>query len=279
MSLLLAFFSGGGIGLLVGVLLGTTVEPVVSVIIGALASGLALLLGLNDEHFGNAKAIRIGSFGIACIVGAYSGIYVRSHNLLSPPQLSMAEQKAEYIELGFSEREALDFIAYEKFGVRNPAWAISDAAEAAAEQKRKATASQLFGAEVNLGKCDELESTRANFSLRDAVGNFEIAGGVWKSLAISVRDEIGDPHGVPLLLAARDAFCVSDSGGTKRIDDADCERLVSLGSDHAAANRNMTALGGFWQRLAEAIDATEMDNASKLKGMGVVRENLCRKEE
>jgi len=274
----LALFSGIGIGLLVGVLMGTTVEPVVSIVVGALASGLALLLGLNDQHFGNAKALRIGSFGIACIVGSYLGIHVRSHDLLSPPQPGMAEQKAEYIELGFSEREALDFIAYEKFGIRNPAWAISDAAEAAAEQKRKATASQLFGAEVNLGKCGELESTHADLSLRDAVGNYMIAGGVWKSLAISVRDEIGDPHGVPLLLAARDAFCESGKEGTKRIEDADCERMGGLGSDYETTRGNMATLGGFWQRMAGAIDAMEMDDAAKLKGMDVVRENLCRKE-
>ncbi len=279
MNLGLAWFSGSGIGLLVGVLLGTTVEPVVSVIIGALASGLAVLLGLNDEHFGNAKAIRIGSFGIACIVGAYAGIYVRAHELLSPVQPTMAEQKADYIKLGFSEREALDFIAFERLGIKNPAWEVSEAAEAAAEQRRKGKTSQLFGAKVNLDKCGELESTNVGMSLRDAVGNYVIAGGVWKSLAESVRNEIGDPHGVLVLLAARDAFCASDSKGTKRIDDKECERLGESGSDYATAREQMSALGGFWKRLSNGIDSIDMDDEKKLNGMRVVRENLCRKEQ
>ena len=274
----LALFSGIGIGLLVGILMGTTVEPVVSIVVGALASGLALLLGLNDQNFGNAKALRIGSFGIACIVGSYLGIYVRSHNLLSPPQPSMAEQKAEYVQLGFEDREALDFIAYERFGVRNPAWNISAAAVDAANLKKKAATSQLFGAEVNLDKCDELESTRADFSLKDAAGNFEIAGGIWETLAIAVRDEIGDPYGVPLLLATRDAFCESGDKGLTRVDDLDCERLSDIGSDFDVARQRFVALGGAWRRLAETIDGIEANDAVKRKGLTVVRDNLCRKQ-
>jgi len=282
-----ALFSGSGIGLLIGVLMGTTVTPTVGVIIGALASALAVLLGLNDKHFSNAKAIRIGSFGFACVLGAYLGIYARAHGLLSPepePPPTLAQQKAEYLGLGFSEKDALDFIAFSRFGIRNPDWILagntgataSNGAMEAESLQAKARMTLLFGAEVDLDKCDELKGPRADFELDDVVEVFDIAGGVWKTLAISVRDNIGDPDGVPLLLATRDAFCDADSQGIARISDQDCKQLEITGDDSRMRLQQFESLGGVWQRLAEEVRDIDMDSTRKNLALEILRRDLCK---
>lgn len=112
-NLWLALFGGSGIGLLFGVIMGSSVTPTVATMLGVLTSLLGGILGLNDALFNDAKAVRIGSFGFACVLGAYLGIYVRSHNALSP---SIADLKRQYVEAGYSEQQALDFIALREFG-------------------------------------------------------------------------------------------------------------------------------------------------------------------
>lgn len=110
----IAIFSGIGIGLLIGLLMGLAVSPVVGVIIGALSSSLALILGLNDKHVTEHKSLRIGAFGICCVLGTLFGIYARTHNLFAP---SLQRLKSEYVALGFSEDEALSLIKYKEFGL------------------------------------------------------------------------------------------------------------------------------------------------------------------
>lgn len=286
-NLLFALFSGSGIGLLIGVLMGTSVTATVGVIIGALASGLAVLLGLNDQHFSNAKAIRIGAFGFACVLGAYLGIYARAHGVLSPepePPPTLAQQKIEYLALGFTEKQALDFIAFSRFGIKNPGWVLASESRAtkavgasgAESLKEKAGMTLLFGAEVDLDKCDELAGPRAGSELLDVVDVFDIAGGVWKTLAISVKDNIGDPDGVPLLLATRKAFCSRDSQGIARISDQDCKRLGITGDDYQARLQQFESLGGVWQRLAKGVRGLNMDDTRKDLALGILRQDLCK---
>lgn len=119
---LVALFSGAGIGLAIGVMMGLAVSPTVGVIIGTLASLLAVLLGLNDKHFTRAKGLRIGAFGFATVLGALFGIYIRAHNILSP---GIEEQKAQYIRMGYTQKQALDFIAYKNFGILNEDWKMA----------------------------------------------------------------------------------------------------------------------------------------------------------
>lgn len=282
LNLVLALFSGSGIGLLIGVLMGISVTPTVAVIIGALASGLAVLLGLNDQHFNNAKAVRLGGFGFACVLGIYCGLYARTHQMLSPtaaPPPSLSEQKAEYVGIGFSDREALDFIAFERFKIKNPSWILvgepAGAAGGGESLAEKAKMTLLFGAEVDLDKCDELAGPQPDFDLLDVVDTFDIAGGVWRSLAFSVRDEIGAPAGVPLLLAARDAFCDQGGQGMAKISDRDCEQLDAPASGGRVAQ--FEALGGAWQRLGAAVEGLDMDEAGKAAALALLQRDLCKR--
>ena len=96
-------------------------SPVVGIFIGALGTGLAALLGLNDAQFSGPKGLRIGALGIALLVGAAGGLYVRTHALLSP---SLKEQRDEYIALGYSQTDALRLLEGRIIGAV-PAWTAS----------------------------------------------------------------------------------------------------------------------------------------------------------
>lgn len=120
-SLAASAFGATGIGLMVGAVLGLSVSPVVASFVGAVGAVLAALLGLNDRHFSTAKGVRIGCFGLAVLVAAPTGIYVRDHKILAPilpqPQTkehpTLEEKKSQYEKLGFDEEEVMGFLAAE----------------------------------------------------------------------------------------------------------------------------------------------------------------------
>ncbi|MFN8582264.1 MAG: CHAT domain-containing protein [Gemmatimonadaceae bacterium] len=106
-----SIFSGVGIGVMVGLLLGLSLSPIVGVFIGAVGTGLAALLGLNDAHFSTAKGLRIGSFGLALVLSAPLSIYLRAHNVLGSGPPSLATRKAELLAMGYDSTRVLDLLA------------------------------------------------------------------------------------------------------------------------------------------------------------------------
>jgi hypothetical protein len=113
-------FSGAGVGLLLGILLGLSSSPVVSLVVGALAALLAAFIGIRlpgkeaadapPETISvaqrRAAAFRAGAFGLTCVLGLLGGIYLRTHNSLSPAQPSLRQQVDELTAVGFSAVEA-----------------------------------------------------------------------------------------------------------------------------------------------------------------------------
>lgn len=114
-SLASSVFAGVGIGLMVGLMLGLANpagdgKSTVAIFVGAVGAALAVLLGLNDRHFSVAKAMRIGSFGLAAVIATPTGIAIRAHDLLAPPTPpvpSLAEKKKELEDLGYKEPQLL----------------------------------------------------------------------------------------------------------------------------------------------------------------------------
>ena len=112
-------FAGIGLGLLVGVLVGLSSSPVVSVVVGALAGGMVTLLGFarstkeGDSSYLEGSVIRLGSFGIACAVAVVLGLFIRTHNWVSP---SIADQVSEVQKAGYSPEEARRWVAYKNVG-------------------------------------------------------------------------------------------------------------------------------------------------------------------
>ena len=159
---------------------------------------LAILLGLNDKHFSDAKAVRIGSFGFACVLGALIGIFIRTNSLLAP---DLKSQYEKYTEIGFEHDEALDYIAYERFGILNKDWKIysnskdtaksrsssgNDAPSAAALVHRGSFVG-LYSAEVDESDCENLNDLDQDDSLPLIFQRFETTGKFWKTIVSEVE--------------------------------------------------------------------------------------------
>jgi hypothetical protein len=107
-SLAASVFSGAGIGLMVGAMLGLAMSPTVATFVGAIGAALAALLGLNDRHFSVNKGVRIGAFGVFALVGAAAGLYAKEYSVFAP---SLVHQKEQIKAAGFSECQSLDLLA------------------------------------------------------------------------------------------------------------------------------------------------------------------------
>jgi hypothetical protein len=115
-------FSSFGIGLLVGLLLGLSSAPVVGLVVGSITALLASLLGFElptrDESASPIPrelrqtliGVRAGTFGLACILGIFAGIYMRTHDVLSPPEPGLTERYEELQSIGFSPERARELL-------------------------------------------------------------------------------------------------------------------------------------------------------------------------
>ncbi|MCL1123212.1 hypothetical protein [Shewanella surugensis] len=287
-SLPLSLFGGSGIGLLFGVIMGTSVTPTVATMLGVLSSLLGAILGLNDRYFNDAKAVRLGSFGLACVIGAYLGVFVRSNNLLSP---SLIELKQEYVSLGYSESQALDFIYAKEFGVtlsRHKAGLsttaektlaqrpISDkAVEVVVEVERgvyQQHSSLLFAANVNASACEELLLTDASLPLEEVVNNFELTGGQWEELALNILEQLPSDPQKTMLLAVKALVC--DGGG---FDGAACPAMqtIIMTAPLDQVLEEAKILTPNWQHIVEQLQRYDLPVALNVKALGYVQTLLC----
>ncbi|GAB4378972.1 MAG: hypothetical protein Kow0042_27900 [Calditrichia bacterium] len=128
-TIVINIFAGLGMGLLVGIIIGLSVSPVVKVILGALASLLAAFLGLQPEKKGAAvsadsspgvlskmqqNSLKAGSFGFACVLAIFLGLFIRTHNLFEP---SLDTQLTKWEKAGYDLDYARQLIVLEKFGI------------------------------------------------------------------------------------------------------------------------------------------------------------------
>lgn len=118
-------FSGVGIGLLIGILLGLSSSPVVGLVVGSVTALLASLIGAEFPHKSDDQAkgerisqeklkligIRAGVFGLTCVVGIFAGIYMRTHNVLSPPEPTWKQMFEDLTNIGFNSQEARELVA------------------------------------------------------------------------------------------------------------------------------------------------------------------------
>jgi hypothetical protein len=280
----IAFYSGAGIGLLIGILMGLSVSPTVGVIIGALATSLAILLGLNDKHFSDAKAIRIGSFGFACVVGALLGIFIRANGILAP---NIKSQFDKYKAVGFTNEQSMDFIAYERFGILNKDWKIyssagdsssagsgsKDGAPSGAELVHKGSFGGLFSAEVEESECVSLKDLTIDDSLPVILQRFETTGAFWKELVAGVEKEIDEKNQKTVLLAIRDGICAVGAG---KFTDEDCQKFAAVTQQTSADElfEKFNKTGGIWQSLAAAIK-TKVIESEQQKVMLILVRSVC----
>lgn len=124
MLILSQIFSSVGVGLLVGFLVGLSSAPVVGLLVGAITALLASFLGLQSSTGAAGDApdsdqfrdkliligLRGGMFSFACLAGVFAGLYMRTHNVLSPPVPSLKEQYLQLTEIGFSRQQARELV-------------------------------------------------------------------------------------------------------------------------------------------------------------------------
>ena len=116
-------FAGAGLGLLVGVLVGLSSSSVVGSVVAALAAGLGAFLGLTKTDAPD-RALRIGTFGLICVVGILLGLTIRSGAWLAP---SVRSEVASWTTAGFEPAEARHLVAFQRLGVRPPGREVATA--------------------------------------------------------------------------------------------------------------------------------------------------------
>jgi len=166
-------FSSLGIGLLVGILLGLSSAPVVGLVVGSITALLASLLGFKvptrdrdegaaDEQLPPALAqmligVRAGTFGFACVLGIFAGIYMRTHDVLSPPERGLETRYAELLAVGFDPEKARALL-------------ISPSGAALATGNREPDTRQTVLFSVDAEKCAQLDVDR--FASLDAAASY-----------------------------------------------------------------------------------------------------------
>lgn len=302
-SLKLAWYGGTGIGLLFGIIMGTSTTPTVATVLGALTTLLAAILGLNDHYFNNVKAVRVGSFGFACVIGAYTGLYVRSHNLLSPSPEAM---KAQYLRLGHSEEQALKLVTFKEFGfftlpgnsantprereqTENQVQTVSASSSPSSPNAPPAYAtpqiaqqhsSLLFGAEVDLSGCDELADTDSTLPLDEILNNFELTGGVWESFAIKVNERLNPAHQGAFLVAAKNSLCRASNDNTLQDGCESFDGIVNATNNttdliYPRLRSQLLTQPGTWYDIATAVDRFSWSSAEKLNALAQFKEIYC----
>ncbi|MCF6440726.1 hypothetical protein L1077_14920 [Pseudoalteromonas luteoviolacea] len=273
MNLKIALFGGAGIGLLFGVIMGTSVTPTVTMLLGALTAILAAILGLNDRHFNDAKALRIGAFGFTCVVGAYIGIYVRAHNVLTP---SLLELKAQYLAAGYTEKQALQLLTLKEFGMTldqtssdesvssGDSFHFSEQATLLSNQH----SSLLFSASVSVSGCDELMYTDHSLELDEVVNNFNLTGNEWASLSESITHNVESEEQKSMLLAIRDAVCDESNNEKPCINDMQLKSIVRF--DEA-----LHIVPQAWHQTLKLINAQRLSEGNKLHALKLTHEMVC----
>ncbi len=248
-SVFAAVLNGLGVGLLLGVLLGLAVSPVVSGVIGTLSSILVVLLGLNDKHITTLKSLRIGSFGLFAVIGVLAGMYIR---VSEPLAQSTTDLKDEYTKAGYTDDQALYYIALKKFDYVPVGWFGTSKKDTVAMAKTdKHDQSVLFSSEVNLDHCSTLNTAKNTFPPTEILYTFEAAGGIWKQLASSMPEDLPDQAYVDGLLGVRDTFCEFGNSGKLTVEGTEKLKKLSESSNVEEIKTALIQAGGSWQKILE----------------------------
>ncbi len=261
LQIFIAVLNGLGVGLLLGLLLGLAVSPVVSGVIGTLSSILVVLLGLNDKYMSILKGLRIGSFGIFAVVGVLSGMYIRTHNVLSPDP---AELMMEYRALGLEKNEALFYVARQSFDYVPAGWFGTTLADTVANNKAVGTKqSVLFSTEVDVGRCYVLNSVKRSFPKAEVIRAFNRAGGVWQELVNNLEPVLPEKVFIDAMVDLRDSFCSLGTEGKIEIKSSD--RLLKFNSDSKLSEikEAIGNSGNNWEIILKNTESNIPENYQK----------------
>jgi hypothetical protein len=183
-------FAAGSLGLLVGLLAGLALSPVVASLLGIVAAAAIVLLGLKPTAQAGAAAIlpdqamlaRVGAFAILCAAGVLSGLYLRSHDALTP---SIRDQLRQWTDAGFSPDEARAIVRFRNAGM--PA----EGGKAAATPQAGAAAALPTGlyAGTTSDDCPRLEPSRYK-NAAEVLNAYRLEKGRWEKAAEQVEKHV-----------------------------------------------------------------------------------------
>lgn len=108
-------FSGIGLGLLTGTIIGLSIAQVTGIILGALTSLLSAYFGLRDNKEGETgNQVIIGWFGLTCAISIFLGMYIRTHNLIAP---SFDNEIKKYQAASFDTAEIKKILLFKELGL------------------------------------------------------------------------------------------------------------------------------------------------------------------
>ena len=203
--MVLQLLAGAGIGLLLGLLVGLSSSHVVATVVGAVAGGLLILLGLNSSKYDASAtpptAWRLAGFGFACSLALIVSVWARAHHSLSPP---IRNQVKELTDVGYSPDDARAWVAYVDSGLvvtgGKPVEQAKDAGPSAAS-----ASSLLFASEGKVDTCGLLNPDRYK-DQQEQLNAMRLQGGVWASYAAYVA-QLDTGHRDTAVTSARKLLC------------------------------------------------------------------------
>jgi hypothetical protein len=151
-------FAGVGLGGALGLIVGLSVTPVVSVLVGGLTSLLAVFLGLQggDDAPAALKAVRlngprIGGFGLALAAGVLAGLFIRTTEPFTEP---VKNSVARWTDAGYPAERARELVVFERTGILP---AEAQAIDAVTEQRARTRSTALFSDLGDVNLCRELD--------------------------------------------------------------------------------------------------------------------------
>lgn len=181
-------FAGASLGGLVGLLLGLSSSELVGIVVSALTALLGAYFGLKDNSSNTplqgARLLRVGTFGVSCIVAVLVGLFLRSNNVLgiSPEELAESWRKA-----GFERSDAGQLAAYQRLGLMKGNWRGSEDQKIASIQ---ATSLGILFSDQSPSDCVILENDRhADTNAR--LKAFQLAGDPWPDIARAAKGREG----------------------------------------------------------------------------------------
>lgn len=204
-TILAAAALGALTGYLVGLTTSSVVGPVLSALL-AMAAGVAALTGVQNPFLpkgeGAAERGRIHNFAVfgfaaAAVVGVSAGLWIRSHNLLSPQPAAI---QAQWQALGFERETAAQIALISLTGIK-----LDDSGAAAPPEGGKTTAASYLFAETATDTCQRTNPATAP-DADEARNAWKLSPGRWPQFAEAMPDT--DKAG---LQAFWQSFCAGGS--------------------------------------------------------------------
>ncbi|PZF72619.1 hypothetical protein [Taibaiella soli] len=169
---------GASIGLSLGLILGLSISPVAQAFLGVFSSIIAVILGVQkpialstesaSSSLGSvAKTYTVIGFGFALSIGIILGILLRTHEVL---EVSLDKRVNNWVRAGYSQKDALEYAAFEKLGFRPDHGQQWDTSKKANLFGSDARAGVLFDDQVKTALCN-FTTLQSNVSDEVFVGN------------------------------------------------------------------------------------------------------------